>query len=157
IAPFPAERQKATVVTLPPAVSRRPDLAALGTRFAQSVIPPLVVLLVLLCVWQVAFSGPGSSLPPPSEIWNESRDLILDPFFVNGTQDIGLGWRVIVSLEWVAIGFGLAAVGGVLLGALVGQPVWMMRGLDPIFQVLRPTPPLAWLPISLAAFMDSRP
>ncbi len=157
IAAFPAERQKATVVTLPPVASRRPDLAALATSLAQSVIPPLVVLLVLLAVWQVAFSGPGSSLPPPSEIWNESSDLILDPFFVNGTQDIGLGWRVIVSLERVAIGFGLAAVAGVLLGALVGQSVWMMRGLDPIFQVLRTVPPLAWLPISLAAFMDSRP
>ncbi|KZE35663.1 nitrate ABC transporter permease [Chelatococcus daeguensis] len=157
IAAFPAERQKATVVTLPPAVSRRVDITALATRLAQSIIPPLVVLLVLLAVWQVAFSGPGSSLPPPSEIWNESSDLILDPFFVNGTQDIGLGWRVIVSLERVAIGFGLAAVAGVLLGALVGQSVWMMRGLDPIFQVLRTVPPLAWLPISLAAFMDSRP
>ncbi|MBB4015586.1 nitrate/nitrite transport system permease protein [Chelatococcus caeni] len=157
IAAFPAERQKATVVTLPPAVSRRFDITALATRLAQSIVPPLVVLLVLLAVWQVAFSGPGSSLPPPSEIWNESSDLILDPFFVNGTQDIGLGWRVIVSLERVAIGFGLAAVAGVLLGALVGQSVWMMRGLDPIFQVLRTVPPLAWLPISLAAFMDSRP
>ncbi|APF37145.1 nitrate ABC transporter, permease protein [Chelatococcus daeguensis] len=157
IAAFPAERQKATVVTLPPAVPRRFDITALATRLAQSIVPPLVVLLVLLAVWQVAFSGPGSSLPPPSEIWNESRDLILAPFFVNGTQDIGLGWRVIVSLERVAIGFGLAAVAGVLLGALVGQSVWMMRGLDPIFQVLRTVPPLAWLPISLAAFMDSRP
>ena len=46
---------------------------------------------------------------------------------------------------------------GVLLGALVGQSVWMMRGLDPVFQILRTVPPLAWLPISLAAFMDSRP
>ena len=32
-----------------------------------------------------------------------------------------------------------------------------MRGLDPIFQVLRTVPPLAWLPISLAAFRDSQP
>ena len=32
-----------------------------------------------------------------------------------------------------------------------------MRGVDPLFQVLRTVPPLAWLPISLAAFMDSRP
>ena len=32
-----------------------------------------------------------------------------------------------------------------------------MRGLDPIFQVLRTVPPLAWLPLSLAAFLDSRP
>jgi nitrate ABC transporter permease subunit len=46
---------------------------------------------------------------------------------------------------------------GILLGALVGQSVWAMRGLDPIFQVLRTVPPLAWLPLSLAAFRDSQP
>jgi nitrate/nitrite transport system ATP-binding protein len=51
----------------------------------------------------------------------------------------------------------LAAVVGVLLGAVIGQSVWAMRGLDPIFQVLRTVPPLAWLPISLAAFRDSQP
>jgi hypothetical protein len=32
-----------------------------------------------------------------------------------------------------------------------------MRGLDPLFQVLRTVPPLAWLPISLAAFRDAQP
>jgi nitrate/nitrite transport system permease protein len=45
----------------------------------------------------------------------------------------------------------------VLLGALVGQSTWAMRGLDPIFQVLRTVPPLAWLPLSLAAFRDAQP
>ena len=46
---------------------------------------------------------------------------------------------------------------GVVLGTLVGQSTWAMRGLDPIFQVLRTISPLAWLPISLAAFRDSQP
>ncbi len=46
---------------------------------------------------------------------------------------------------------------GILLGTLIGQSVWAMRGLDPIFQVLRTISPLAWLPISLAAFRDSQP
>jgi len=32
-----------------------------------------------------------------------------------------------------------------------------MRGLDPLFQVLRTIPPLAWLPLSLAAFRDGQP
>jgi nitrate/nitrite transport system permease protein len=32
-----------------------------------------------------------------------------------------------------------------------------MRGLDPIFQVLRTVPPLAWLPLSLAAFREAQP
>ncbi len=44
-----------------------------------------------------------------------------------------------------------------LLGTLVGQSTWAMRGLDPIFQVLRTVPPLAWLPLSLAAFRDGQP
>ncbi|RUU53752.1 nitrate ABC transporter, permease protein, partial [Mesorhizobium sp. M7A.T.Ca.TU.009.01.1.1] len=78
-------------------------------------------------------------------------------FFDNGPQDIGLAWRVLISLQRVAIGFGLAAVVGVALGALVGQSIWAMRGLDPVFQILRTVPPLAWLPLSLAAFRDSSP
>jgi nitrate/nitrite transport system permease protein len=133
------------------------DINAIAVRAAQSILPPLAVLAIILAIWQAAFSDPGASLPPPSEVWAQSKDLILDPFFVNGSQDIGLGLRVLVSLERVAYGFGLAAVVGVLIGALIGQSIWAMRGLDPIFQVLRTVPPLAWLPLSLAAFLDSRP
>lgn len=121
------------------------------------ILPPLIVVALLLLVWQLAFGRPGASLPAPTTIWREAKDLIVDPFFVNGTQDIGLGWRVLTSLQRVMIGFGLAAVVGVLVGAIIGQSVWAMRGLDPVFQVLRTVPPLAWLPISLAAFRDARP
>ena len=112
---------------------------------------------VLLIIWQLAFGAAGSTLPSPLRVWTEANDLIISPFFDFGSQDIGLGWRVLTSLQRVAIGFGFAAVVGILMGALVGQSVWAMRGLDPIFQVLRTIPPLAWLPISLAAFRDSNP
>ena len=128
-----------------------------GTFMAQSVVPPAIVLLILLAIWQVAAGGEGSGLPTPLMVWDQSYELIVSPFFVYGTQDIGLGWRVLTSLERVAYGFGLASIVGVLIGAVIGQSIWMMRGLDPIFQVLRTVPPLAWLPISLAAFMDSGP
>jgi nitrate/nitrite transport system permease protein len=154
---FKTRGAPAAVLPLVPAPRRRVDLAAIATSVAQNVVPPIVVLAILLGIWQAAFSHAGSSLPPPSEVWAQSRDLIVSPFFEYGSQDIGLGWRVIVSLERVAYGFGLAAVTGVLVGALIGQSVWAMRGLDPIFQVLRTVPPLAWLPLSLAAFLDSRP
>jgi nitrate/nitrite transport system permease protein len=46
---------------------------------------------------------------------------------------------------------------GIALGVLVGQSTWAMRGLDPIFQVLRTVPPLAWLPLSLAGFRHADP
>jgi nitrate/nitrite transport system permease protein len=133
------------------------DYGALLFNVAAAVIPPLIVALLLGIFWEIACSSSKATLPPPSKIWAESKDLIMHPFFINGTQDIGLGWRILTSLQRVGIGFGLAAVVGVLMGTLVGQSVWAMRGLDPIFQILRTVPPLAWLPISLAAFRDSAP
>ena len=137
--------------------SRFAGLAEKSGEWLANIVPPLLVVLALGLIWEMAFSSPTASLPPPSKIWAEAKDLILDPFFVTGPQDIGLGLRVMTSLQRVAIGFGLAAIVGVLLGALVGQSVWAMRGLDPVFQVLRTVPPLAWLPISLAGFRDANP
>jgi nitrate/nitrite transport system permease protein len=124
---------------------------------AANVLPPLVMLALILTVWQILCMRPGATLPSPTKIWSEAKDFILDPFFVAGPQDIGLGWRVLVSLQRVAIGYGFAAVIGIMLGTIIGQSMWAMRGLDPIFQVLRAISPLAWLPISLAAFRDSQP
>ncbi|MDR6872967.1 nitrate/nitrite transport system permease protein [Bosea sp. BE125] len=150
---------QAEVVTLP-AVAGKPLRERLGLWLKAvlvNLLPPLITVTLILLVWQLTAHGPQSSLPPPTKIWAEAKDLITEPFFWNGSQDIGLGWRILVSLQRVAIGFSLAAVVGVLLGALVGQSVWAMRGLDPVFQVLRTVPPLAWLPLSLAAFRDSQP
>ena len=141
-----------------PAIAREtPPWQLKLIEIASHVLPPLIILIALLIGWELACSGPKSALPSPTRIWTESHDLIVSPFFVNGPQDIGLGWRVLTSLQRVAIGFGFAAIVGVLVGAVIGQSQWAMRGLDPIFQVLRTVPPLAWLPISLAAFRDSSP
>ncbi|RDJ23105.1 nitrate ABC transporter, permease protein [Bosea caraganae] len=150
---------KAQVVSLPQAAGK-PLMARILPwlrPILQNVVPPLITVALILLFWQIAASGPQSSLPPPTKIWDEAKDLITEPFYWAGTQDIGLGWRILVSLQRVAIGFGLAAIAGVLVGALIGQSIWAMRGLDPVFQVLRTVPPLAWLPLSLAAFRDSQP
>lgn len=146
-----------TVVVMTPRPARKFDGMRPLLLVCRNVLPPVAVLIALLAIWQAACAQPGASLPPPSQVWSDSYDLIAYPFFDYGSQDIGLAWRVLVSLERVAMGFGLAAVVGVLLGAIVGQSVWAMRGLDPIFQILRTVPPLAWLPLSLAAFQNSNP
>jgi len=43
------------------------------------------------------------------------------------------------------------------LGMLIGASRVLYDAVDPILQVLRPVPPLAWLPISLAAMRDNEP
>ncbi|MCF1463338.1 nitrate ABC transporter permease [Agrobacterium vitis] len=152
-----APQSVGTVVTMERRPTRRFNSQRIAATMLRNVVPPFVVLAILLGIWQIACSHAGATLPPPSQVWEEAHDLITAPFFNNGPQDIGLGLRVLVSLERVAIGFGLAAIVGVFLGAVVGQSIWAMRGLDPIFQILRTVPPLAWLPLSLAAFQNSNP
>ncbi|MDB5513658.1 MAG: nrtB, partial [Tardiphaga sp.] len=124
---------------------------------AVRVLPPLIVLALLMLFWELVCRRAGSTLPPPSRVFKETRELIFDPFFDRGGIDRGLFWHLSASLQRVALGYSLAAIAGIALGTLVGQSVWAMRGLDPIFQVLRTIPPLAWLPLSLAAFRDGQP
>jgi nitrate/nitrite transport system permease protein len=157
--PLPAAAPaEARVVPFPKTKSVRSERISLNfEKLAAQIVPPVLVVLFLALAWQLAAGHPGARLPSPLQIYADSRDLILHPFFDNGGTDKGLGWHILASLSRVAFGYAIAAVVGVAIGTLVGASQFFSRGLDPIFQVLRTVPPLAWLPISLAAFKDSQP
>jgi nitrate/nitrite transport system permease protein len=144
-----------------PLEPRRQPLASRLTSglrdVAARVVPPIVVIALTLLVWELLCRRAGSTLPPPSKVLDDTWELIIDPFFDRGGLDKGLFWHLSASLQRVGLGYALASLAGVALGTLVGQSTWAMRGLDPIFQVLRTVPPLAWLPLSLAAFRNGQP
>ena len=157
----PATVTPATTAKVLPLPPKRPALATrtrmvLG-KVAERVVPPFVVIAVALLIWELLCRRAGSTLPPPSRVLTDTWELIVDPFFDRGGLDKGLFWHLSASLQRVAFGYVLASFVGVALGTLVGQSTWAMRGLDPIFQVLRTVPPLAWLPLSLAAFRNGQP
>lgn len=148
-----AERDEAAVKA-----RRLPLVTGAGVkRVLAHLVPPIVVLAAFLLFWEVACSRPTAGLPPPSRVVTDAWDVIAHPFYDNGGTDKGLFWQILASLRRVAFGFAIATVVGILTGTLIGQSDWAMRGLDPIFQVLRTIPPLAWLPLSLAAFRDGQP
>jgi nitrate/nitrite transport system permease protein len=152
--------QPATVVAPSRGLTLRHTGAWLGARavsFGRETLPLAVMLVLLMGLWQLTTSHAGSSLPSPGKVWADSSDLILDPFFDHGGLDKGLGLHLFESLKRVALGFSLAAIVGVGFGMLVGTSNLAMRGLDPIFQVLRTVPPLAWLPLALAGFREAQP
>ena len=126
-------------------------------RLATAIVPPAIVVALVLLVWELACRQAGAGQPPPATLRRDTWELIKDPFFDRGGIDKGLFWHISASLQRVALGYALAALAGIALGTLVGQSAWAMRGLDPLFQVLRTVPPLAWLPLSLAAFRDGQP
>lgn len=122
----------------------------------RRVIPPVIALLIALAFWQL-FAEVTKTLPGPIQVVQETWDpLIIQPFYSEG-NDKGLGWQTLASLQRVALGYSLSAIFGILVGVAIGVAPIVYEAVDPMFQVLRTVPPLAWLPIALAIFKDSGP
>jgi nitrate/nitrite transport system permease protein len=119
-------------------------------------VPPILATILFLGLWQVLCPIGSKGLPGPIQVIQETWDpFIVNPFFDNGGNSKGLALQIWASLQRVFIGFTLSAVVGVAVGIMVGSNKVMYRALDPLFQVLRTVPPLAWLPISLTALKDN--
>jgi len=80
-----------------------------------------------------------------------------DPFYRKGPNDQGIGWNILMSLQRVGIGFGLAALIGIPLGFILGRFRFANAMASPIISLLRPVSPLAWLPIGLMVFKAANP
>ncbi len=155
-APDASDARAPTPPILAHAPRRARALAAMQ-RHILDLLPPLLAVGALVGVWELLCAAPDSSLPPPSRVISDTWELIVDPFYDRGGIDKGLFWHIYASIKRVALGYLLASLAGVALGVLVGSSKVATRALDPIFQVLRTIPPLAWLPLSLAAFRDGQP
>jgi nitrate/nitrite transport system permease protein len=129
----------------------------IGAGIVTQLAAPVLTTAFLLILWQMLASGPTSALPSPLKVIDESWEIIVNPFKIGNGIDQGLFWHVTASLVRVGYGYTLAAFVGIAFGVLLGQSTLAMRGLDPVFQILRTIPPLAWLPLSLAAFRDGQP
>ena len=170
------QRPQAEIIPYPrthPAASEMSksfDLSPITGRLralALTVLPTILMLAALLMVWEVACSGEDASLPSPSKVWTESHDVIMHPlkgveldglgFKIQEGGDVGIAGHILTSLKRVGVGFSLSAIFGIALGILIGQSKFAYRALDPLFQILRTVPPLAWLPISLAIFQQAQP
>ncbi len=103
--------------------------------------------IVLLAIWQVlmgqVFEEHRLLFPPPSEVLAEAIGLI---------ETGELFKHIAASMERVALGFGLGFAVAVPLGILIGRFRLISDILDPILEVIRPIPPLAWIPISILWF-----
>ena len=123
----------------------------------RSLMPYLICIGGFLIVWQILSLILGvARLPGPINVIVETWDpYISQPFFDDGGTSKGLGWQILISLQRVAMGYGLAAVVGIAIGGVLGLNRFIGKGLDPVIQVLRTVPPLAWFPISLMVFQDA--
>ncbi|BAZ12160.1 nitrate transport permease [Calothrix sp. NIES-4071] len=140
-----------------PAAMDGNGFAARIQKQIPELIPPAIAIGVFLAVWQLFSWIPGATLPGPIQVIQDTWILILYPFYDKGGTDKGLFWQILASLQRVAISYTLAAIVGIGLGILIGVNKTINKALDPLFQLLRTVPPLAWVPISLAALRQNEP
>ena len=141
----------------PAAAPRRADRPHRWQPAVRAALPYLVCIGGFLLLWQLLSLILGTArLPGPINVIVDTWDpYITQPFFDEGGTSKGLGWQILLSLQRVALGYGLAALVGIGIGGLLGLNRFIGKGLDPVIQVLRTVPPLAWFPISLMVFQDA--
>jgi bicarbonate transport system permease protein len=128
-------------------------------KFTNDFFPPIAAILIFLTIWQLISSSGLTLLPGPLSIVTDerTRELLIYPFYDRGGTDKGLALQTLASLQRVAISYTLAAIVGISVGILIGTSKLMSKALDPLFLFLRTVPPLAWVPISLAALNKNEP
>lgn len=104
----------------------------------------IIALLVALVVWQLAASIADSVIfPAPLDCMVAAVDAVSDGSLLKHT---------LASLARVGVGYSLAALLGVVLGALSGILGTYGLGLRDVLEMLRPIPPIAWVPIAILWF-----
>ena len=112
----------------------------------QKYILSVVGIVTLLLLWEVLVRINILSVDKvvaPSQIVLTFIEKLSNPVPDGGTIVVHLA----VSLRLVLLGFLVSVVIGVILGLLMGFFESCDRFFTPIFEIIRPIPPLAWIPI----------
>lgn len=103
---------------------------------------PVLSVIIFLSVWHMIALSLPELLPTPLE----TLAALVNMLFFPDTQ-VTLLEHIVASLRRVFIAYFLACVIGILLGVLFG---WSRNFYDfafPVFELLRPIPPIAWIPL----------
>mgnify|MGYP001179607857 CR=1 FL=1 len=113
-------------------------------KMLQRSLPSLAIFALIIALWWGIVVATGSVIfPTPWQVVVGTMELVRD-----GTLFEHIG----ASLFRVGVGFGLAVLVAVPLGLWMGWVKGAYVTLNPLFQMLRPISPIAWIPIAILWF-----
>jgi len=134
--------------------SYRRAVAAGRARMASAGRRPWIgaaTVLGLAILWYVLTTATGAvspaRFPRPADVWSAALQLTLRGY-AGGT----LWLQIWYSSRLVLLGFLVAAATGVPLGLLMGMSRRAEALINPAFLLIRPIPPLAWIPLAIVWF-----
>jgi NitT/TauT family transport system permease protein len=118
-------------------------VSTVGGKLTEIVAPTVVILLLIALWWFVVAYYDSAIFPTPGQVVAGAYELAKD----------GTLWEhITASLFRVGAGFGMAVLVAIPLGLWMGWVREAFVTLNPIFQMLRPISPIAWIPIAILWF-----
>ncbi len=115
----------------------RSSFGSLVSRESLTVLVPLLFLWELLPRFGLL---PASLVPPPSTLATTFYQMLLKQHLLAHFGDSALRF---------VLGFGLAVLTAFPLGVLMGWNRFIRKHCLPLFQILAPIPPPAWVPVTM--------
>jgi NitT/TauT family transport system permease protein/taurine transport system permease protein len=115
-----------------------------GRRFVIGSVALAAVLALWFVLARVGVVS-GGRFPTPTDLWRAATQILWAPGYAGGS----LWLHVLQSCRLVLMGFVVAVVTGVPVGLLMGANRRADALLGPVFSLLRPVPPLAWIPLAI--------
>jgi NitT/TauT family transport system permease protein len=113
-------------------------------RLWESFFWPVIAATVLLALWHYSVVWTATKVfPSPLSVEKGIGELLHKHVL---WADIG------DSLRRVALGFGAAIIVGIPLGLFLGSKPVANQVVNPVFQILRPISPIAWIPVAIVFF-----
>jgi len=99
-------------------------------------------LVLLILVWVVLSHVPGTMFPTPQATGSRFINIMTKPI-----SKATLPIHILISLRRVLIAFLFAVTVGIALGVGLGWSEKFNAFFGPIFEMFRPIPPIAWIPM----------
>lgn len=110
---------------------------------------PIFSIIAILIIWQIiADLNVSSIIPSPLEVSEAFIDIIL----VGDNFNYYLWDHLAASLIRVLIGLFYAIIIAIPIGTIVGLSKKLDWLVTPIVEIIRPIPPIAWIPFALVLF-----
>ncbi|MBQ7778166.1 MAG: ABC transporter permease [Oscillibacter sp.] len=106
-------------------------------------------IFVFLCIWYIATKSTtlGKVMPDPVTVFGGFFTAFVEPI---GTKTMTM--HILISLRRMLVPYAIGGFTGVLIGILMGWYKVADAIFMPYIQMLRPIPPIAWIPLSIIWF-----
>lgn len=115
----------------------------------EKIMYTILALATFILAWQyvTTFTLAKNTTPQPLEVFKMLVNSMANPI---GQYTI---WgHLLISLKRVLIGFSIGSISGIVVGIGMGSSRYIKSIVKPIFEMLRPIPPIAWIPLAILWF-----